>query len=100
MAEHAFYIPRDGVDFEVDPAAGVQVAECGVLDCVRDQVDADVAAIGLVVHLVDRKAHAIDGDGAFVGQVFGQTVWRQDAQLPAFAHLGKVADVAHAIDVA
>ena len=64
------------------------------------QVDADLAALRLVLDAVDRQAGAVDGDGAFVGQVLGQGHRGQHAQLPAFTHLLKIRDLAHAIDMA
>ena len=43
--EHALHVARDGVDLEVDAAARDQRAQRGVLDRVRDQVDADLGAV-------------------------------------------------------
>lgn len=50
--------------------------------------------------MVDGQAYAVDGDGAFVGQVLGQSGGRHDAQQPALTDLLKAADMSHAIHMA
>ena len=65
-----------------------------------DQVDADFAAVSAIEDAVDGQTDAIDGDGALVGQVFGQGVWCLNAQLPAFPYLGEVRDMSESIHVA
>ena len=72
----------------------------GVLHRVRNQVDADFAALRLVGHGIDRQAHAVHGDRALVRQVLGQLARRQDAQLKALAHRREVRHATHAVDVA
>src|SRR5690606_27495968 len=99
-AEHALDVAGHGVDFEVHGAAGDQVAQGGVLHRVGDEVDAEDAALGLVVHAVDGEAHAVDCDGALVGQVTGQLAGGQDFQLPAFADGLEALHRAGAVDVA
>ena len=71
-----------------------------------NQVDADLAAAD-VVNVISQvgdpvycQAHAIDGDGAFVGQVFAQLARRAYAQFPTFAYFGEMCDAANAIDMA
>ena len=98
--KHAFDIARNQVNFQVDPGALSQLAKCGVFNGMGNEIDADFAAQGLVGDAVDRQAHAVDGDRAFVSQVFAQRLRRQEAQLPAFTHAGEVRDAAHAIDMA
>ncbi|MNT31338.1 hypothetical protein D3C72_1671680 [compost metagenome] len=66
----------------------------------RDQVDADLGAIGNVAHAVDREAHAVDGDRALVGQEARQRGRCDHAQLPAFADRRKEAHMADAVHVA
>ncbi len=68
-AQHALDIARNQVDFQVHLRARLQVAQRGVFHRVRDQVDADLAAIGQVSDPVHGQAHAVDGDRALVGQV-------------------------------
>ena len=99
--EHALDIAGDQVDLEVDAAAGGEAAAASVFcDGVRDQVDADLAAVGAVVDAVDREAHAVDRDRALVGEESRQRAGRRDAQLPAFADRREVGDRADAVDVA
>ena len=47
---------------------------------------------GHVGHPLDREAHAVDRDRAFVGDEPGQIARGHDAQLPRFAHGREVAD--------
>jgi len=67
---------------------------------VRDQVDADLRAVGDVAHAVDCEAHAVDGDRALVGEEAGQRDGRDHAQFPAFADRLEPADAADAVHVA
>jgi hypothetical protein len=98
--EHALHVARHGIDFEVDLRARLQGAEGGVFDGVRDQVDADLGAVGDVAHGVDREAHAVDGDRALVGQEARQRRRCDHAQLPAFADRLEEAHAADTVDVA
>ena len=104
--QHALDIARDQVDFQIDLRALDQLAERRVFNGMGNQVDADLAArhlVGVACQVADpvhRQAHAVDGDGAFVGQVFAQRLRRKDAKLPAFANLGEMRDAANAIDMA
>ena len=102
VAQHALYVTRDQVDFEVHLGACGQLAQGGVLHGMRDQVDAELRTAfiaGQVGDAVDRQAHAIDGDGALVGQVFAEFARSEYAQLPAFADFGEVRDTAYAVDM-
>src|SRR5690606_29285838 len=89
-----------GVDFEVHGASGDQVAQRGVLHRAGHEVDAEDAALGLVVHAVHGEADAVDGDGALVGQVAGEFGRGLDFQLPAFADGFEALHRAGAVDVA
>ena len=71
-----------------------------VFNRVGDQVDADFAAIGQIGNPVDRQAHTVDGDGAFVGQIFCQRCGGQYTQFPTFAHLRKVRNRANTVHMA
>ena len=48
LAEHACHVASDEVDLEVDLVAGLQPAERGVLERVRNQVDAELGGGDLV----------------------------------------------------
>ena len=76
--QHALDVARDQVDLEVDPAAGDEGAERGVLQRVRNQVDAELAAVREVLDAVDRQADAVDRDRALVGQEPRQAARRMD----------------------
>ena len=114
-SQHALHIPCNQVNLQVHQACGLQTAQRGVFHRVRNQVDADVAAcgggcfgfasfgffgLGFVDHAVYRQAHAVDSDGAFKGQKPRQPRRNLNLQLPAFAHLGKTRDRAHAVHMA
>ena len=68
VAQHSFEIARHQIHFQIDLFAGAQMFEIGRLDGVGNQVDAEV----LVLHPVDRQAHAVDRDRALVGDIARQ----------------------------
>ena len=71
-----------------------------MLHGVGDEVDAEFAAIGRVLHAIDRQAHAVDGDGAFVGHEFRQLARRQHPQKPAFTHGRQLPHLSDAVHMA
>jgi hypothetical protein len=99
-AQHALDVAGDQVDLQVDPGAGFQCVQRGVLHRVRDEVDAQLGAFRPVRHAVDGEAHAVDGDRSLVGQVLAQRLGCEDAQVPAFADRLHFQHEADAVDVA
>lgn len=86
IAQHPLAIPRDRVDFQIDLLAGRQMLERGHRNRVRDQIDAELRAIGEIFHAVDGQANAIDRDRTLVRQIPAQRLRCKYAELPGFPH--------------
>lgn len=69
MAKHPLAITGDQVDFQIDAAAGLQVAQGGDGNGMRNQVDRKVCAVGDILDIIGGEAHPLDGDRTFACDV-------------------------------
>src|SRR5690606_4755144 len=97
--QDAVDVAGDLVDLEVHARARRQPPERGDLDGMRNQVDGDDGAGGLVAHPVDGEADAIDRHRSLVGEEAGQRVGYADLEQLRFADRLEAGDFPEAVDV-